>query len=50
MYERAITTFIDILGFRDLVRTRPADEVAKVIDVFRHFSGDPKGDDPLARA
>lgn len=47
MYERAITTFIDILGFRELVRSRPAEGVAKVIDVFRDFSGDPKGDDPL---
>lgn len=47
MYTKSIVTFIDILGFRQLVGSRSASEIADIVDVFQKFSGDPDGDDPL---
>ena len=34
-YEECIVTFLDILGFRDLVTRRSAGEIRKVLNVFR---------------
>lgn len=39
MYFRAIVTFIDILGFRDLVATRQPEEVDRAIKTLRRSSG-----------
>ena len=37
-YETAIVTFMDILGFRDLIQRKSADEVSQAIDLFRENS------------
>ncbi|ARO32323.1 hypothetical protein NXC14_PA00025 (plasmid) [Rhizobium sp. NXC14] len=43
-YERCIVTFIDILGYRNLLKTKHASELAAVVNALRSFAaGD--GDD-----
>lgn len=37
-YEKCIVTFIDILGFRNQLESRPASELAENLRRFRHFS------------
>jgi hypothetical protein len=37
-YERCVVTFIDVLGFRELVNNKSADEVLKVITTLERFS------------
>ena len=34
-YEECIVTFIDILGFRDLLDTKTAAEIRQILDIFR---------------
>ncbi len=43
-YKNSLTTFIDILGFRNLVGTRPGAEVKNIIDQL-HYIGDVDADD-----
>lgn len=46
-YERCIVTFIDILGFRNLLKTKQADELASVVNALRRFTaGDGDHEDP----
>lgn len=35
MYETCIVTFFDILGFREIVATRPADEISSMLSLLR---------------
>lgn len=38
-YRQAIVTFLDLLGFRELVRTRSAAEVGRIIELMHFFGG-----------
>lgn len=40
MYQTCIVTFIDILGFRALVGSKSAEDVASILDTFRKSSGE----------
>jgi hypothetical protein len=48
-YEEYIVTFLDILGFRNIINTRDAEEVDKIIKLTRYFAGDEKGERLVAR-
>lgn len=49
-FERCVVTFIDILGFRNLLNTRTAAEIAGVVNALRRFTtGDSDKDDPPRR-
>lgn len=37
MYQRSIITFIDILGFREIVSKRTVSEVDRILDLFNEF-------------
>lgn len=37
-YERCIVTFIDILGYRNLLKTKHASEIADVVNALRSFT------------
>ena len=43
-YKNSLTTFIDILGFRNLVGTRSGAEIKNIIDLL-HYIGDVDADD-----
>jgi hypothetical protein len=43
-YEEYIVTFLDILGFRDLITTRSAEEVDQIIKLTRRHAADEKGE------
>jgi hypothetical protein len=38
VYNHSIVTFIDILGFRDIVKNKNADEIDKILDIFNDFA------------
>lgn len=44
MYQKSVVTFIDILGFRELVSTRPASEVDRAVKLLRRFAGKDRRD------
>ena len=39
MYQRSIVTFMDILGFREIIKSRTPQQVTEVLDLFKRFSG-----------
>lgn len=46
MYETCIVTFVDILGFREIVAKRPADEISEMLRLLRkttEISEEPQG-------
>lgn len=43
-YEKYLVTFLDILGFRELIRTRSAEEVDQIIKLTRRHAADEKGE------
>jgi hypothetical protein len=43
-YEEYIVTFLDILGFRDLIATKGAEEVDQIIKLTRRHAADAKGE------
>jgi hypothetical protein len=46
VYRRSIVTFIDILGFREMVRNRPAGEIGRILAVLGDVAeGDVSGDE-----
>ncbi len=46
-YERAVVTFVDILGFREIVKANGAAEISKLLELLRHTSGNtPLFEDP----
>lgn len=38
MYNYSIVTFIDVLGFREIVKNKNADEIDKILDIFNDFA------------
>lgn len=49
-YRRALISFIDILGFRQIVASRSCDEIGTALRTMRQFSeGDESGEDLSAR-
>lgn len=49
-FERCVVTFIDILGYRNLLKTRKAEDIVKVVQALREFTaGDADGDEPPTR-
>lgn len=49
-YERGIVTFIDILGFRALLKTRHASDIVKAVKALRAFTaGEADDDEPPVR-
>ena len=45
-YERCVVTFIDILGYRALLKTKSAAEILEILEALRKFAeGDGDGDD-----
>lgn len=51
VYREAIVTFIDILGFRNLVKNRPASEIGSAIRLLqRHLAGDDRDFNKSERA
>lgn len=42
-YEKSVTTFIDIMGFKALLDNKTPDEIAKDLSLFRKFA---EGDEP----
>lgn len=50
-YERCIVTFIDILGYRELLRTRHSSEIRDALDALRRFTrGDGDDEEPPRRS
>jgi hypothetical protein len=43
-YEECIVTFLDILGFRDLISTKSAEQVDEIIKLTRYFVADEEGE------
>ena len=43
-YEEYIVTFLDILGFRELIRSRSAEEVDQIIKLTRRHAADEEGE------
>jgi hypothetical protein len=43
-YSPYIVTFLDILGFRELLRTKSADEIDRIIKLTRRHAADEKGE------
>jgi len=44
MYNRSIITFIDILGFKDIINNRSSDEVDAILDVLVDFTSHDSAD------
>lgn len=44
-YEKCVTTFIDIMGFKALLTKKTPDEIARDLSRFREFA---EGDEPIA--
>lgn len=44
MYQRSIVTFIDILGFKDVVTTQSAEHIDKILDIINSTSPSNSGD------
>lgn len=50
-FERCVVTFIDILGYRRLLKTRHAEDIANVVKALRNFTaGDSDGDEQPSRS
>lgn len=50
-FERCVVTFIDILGYRHLLKTRKAEDIVKVVKALRAFTaGDADDDEPPTRS
>ena len=50
-FERCVVTFIDILGYRNLLNTMHADDLVKVVSALRGFAaGDGDEDEPPQRS
>ncbi len=47
-YESCIVTFIDILGFRFLINTRPSKEIVEIIEKLRDFTKPPPAHIPTS--
>lgn len=45
MYQRSIVTFIDILGFKDVVTTQSAEHIDKILDILNSTSPSNSDDD-----
>ena len=37
-FERCVVTFIDILGYKQILKTRHAEDIAKVVKALRTFT------------
>jgi hypothetical protein len=48
VYNSAVVTFLDVLGFRTIVAERSAQDVARVLDLLAHFSAAPDPGNPYA--
>lgn len=49
-FERCVVTFIDILGYRNLLNTRTAEEIVGIVNALRQFTaGDSDEDNPPQR-
>lgn len=50
-FERCVVTFIDILGYKQLLKTRHAADIVKVVKALRRFTkGDTNEDVPPTRS
>lgn len=47
MYEPCIVSFIDVLGFRDIIETRPPAEIIKILETLEKSTKPPK--EPIPR-
>ncbi len=45
MYQKSIITFIDILGFKEIVNSRSSDQVDKILDTLNDFTANEPDDD-----
>lgn len=49
-FERCVVTFIDILGYRNLLNTRTTEEIVEIVNALRQFAaGDSDEDEPPRR-
>lgn len=46
-YRPAVVTFLDILGFRDLVRTKSAEELKHIVSLVQRFAGKSEENDGM---
>lgn len=49
-YERAIVTFIDVLGFRSLLTTRHAGEISEILQLLRDYTRGDGHEEPRPRS
>jgi hypothetical protein len=48
VYSQAVVTFLDVLGFRDIVNTRASEYVAHLLDLVSKFASPPEPGNPYA--
>lgn len=49
-YERAIVTYIDVLGFRSLLATRHAGEISEILQLLRNYTRGDGHEEPRPRS
>jgi hypothetical protein len=50
-YERCLVTFVDILGYRELLKTRHSSEIQEALEALRNFArGDGDDEEPPSRS